>query len=126
MPARRSRVERKAPDPPKAGAHHEVAAPLQDRRDQGPQGPDVMLAVPVELHGDVIPVPRRVQVSGLHRAPDAQVPHQGEALDAAPPAHALRPVGGAVVDDDVVHLQALYRRSVQDLFTVPSIAPSSL
>jgi hypothetical protein len=86
-------VYQAAEEPRAAQAHHRllIAAGLEEPRshDQVDVSPfqflhkplhltGPVLPVPVNLHGDVIPVQGSVPVSCLHRAPDAEVERQGD------------------------------------------------
>ena len=66
-----------------------------------------MLAVGIDLRGQVVAVALRVLVPGLHRAADAEVERVPEHGRPRPLGLLGRPVGGAVVDDEDVEVRAL-------------------
>ena len=63
-----------------------------------------MLAVAVDLDGDVVAALEREAVPRLHGTADAEVERQPQHVRAAVGGHARRAVGRAVVDDDDVEV----------------------
>ena len=69
----------------------------------------VVLAVAVDLDGDVVAALGGVHVARLHGAADAEVVRVAEHLRAGRAGAVGRVVGGAVVDDDDVEVRARAR-----------------
>ena len=83
-----------------ARADGDVRLAVEHGRDQRREMRSVVLAVPVEAHGELEVVFQCVAKGGLHRAADAEVVRQREHARALLLGHLGRAITGAVVHDD--------------------------
>ena len=95
----------------KAGADHNISLPVCNRFQEPVQIGDIMLPVPVHLHGDIIIILARIDISRLHRTADPHIDREIQIMIIFPPAQVGRIIRGAVVDHEVI----IFRRSLHHM-----------
>jgi hypothetical protein len=103
----------------KSRADHHVCVGAQQVIDQAVYLTGAMLAIAVDLHGNVISMQGRIPISSLHRPTDAQVEWQTHHRTVS--RHLAKSViGGAVVDDEYIKIG---QRAVQAMSQFPNGLP---